>query len=104
MHIAAALRKPMVGILGGGHFGRFYPWGDPRLSRVAHVPMECYWCNWSCRYETVRCIREISPAVIAREIGALLPLLTDAAVAAGVESAPAPGPLVRLDAHRRESR
>ena len=29
LHIAATLQKPVVGIIGGGHYGRFYPWGDP---------------------------------------------------------------------------
>jgi ADP-heptose:LPS heptosyltransferase len=72
LHIATALRKPTVGIMGGGHFGRFYPWGDPEINRVANQPMECYGCNWKCRYTTIRCVQEIPPKLIARELQHLL--------------------------------
>jgi ADP-heptose:LPS heptosyltransferase len=65
LHIATALRRPVVGILGGGHFGRFFPWGDPATTWVANQPMDCYWCKWRCRYETPRCIEEIPPTSIA---------------------------------------
>jgi ADP-heptose:LPS heptosyltransferase len=72
LHIATALRKPTVGIMGGGHFGRFYPWGDPGINRVAHNPMDCYFCNWRCSNGHGRCIQEISPSVVARELGRLV--------------------------------
>lgn len=75
LHIATALRKPTVGILGGGHFGRFYPWGDHDTSRVVNRPMDCYGCNWKCRYETVRCVQEIAPEQITRELQHLLSAL-----------------------------
>jgi len=71
LHIATALRKPVVGIMGGGHFGRFYPWGDPSLSRVVQREMSCYGCNWKCIYDSVRCIQEIPPAVAASELRSL---------------------------------
>jgi ADP-heptose:LPS heptosyltransferase len=75
LHVATALRKPVVGIIGGGHFGRFYPWGDPQLSRSANKPMDCYGCNWQCKFETVRCIREISPVNAAQHLNELRALI-----------------------------
>lgn len=72
MHIAVALGKPVAGVIGGGHFGRFYPWGDPALARVVNKPMDCYGCGWACKYDTVRCVREIPPELAAREIDGLL--------------------------------
>jgi ADP-heptose:LPS heptosyltransferase len=71
-HIAVALNKPAVCIMGGGHFGRFYPWGDPETSRVAHIPMDCYWCNWHCRHSRIKCIQEIPPDTITHELKYLL--------------------------------
>jgi ADP-heptose:LPS heptosyltransferase len=71
LHIATALRKPVAGIMGGGHFGRFYPWGEPALSRVVSKPMECYGCNWTCKFETMRCVQEIHPSDAARELRVL---------------------------------
>lgn len=68
LHMGVGLRKPTVGILGGGHYGRFYPWGNPVINRVVNKPMDCYWCNWKCKYSIMRCIQEIEPEKIAREI------------------------------------
>jgi hypothetical protein len=62
----------VLGIVGGGHYGRFFPWGDPKLARVATKQMDCFGCNWQCKYETMRCIQEIAPESAARELAALL--------------------------------
>ena len=72
LHVATALGRPTVGIMGGGHFGRFYPWGDPEINRVVNRPMDCYWCDWRCRYPTFRCVEEIAPAAVAHELRAAI--------------------------------
>ncbi|HEX8431066.1 MAG TPA: glycosyltransferase family 9 protein, partial [Longimicrobium sp.] len=72
LHIAVALRKPTVGIVGGGHPGRFQPWGDPAINHVCSVPMECFGCNWTCRYATTRCVTEVPPDVVAGALRAAL--------------------------------
>lgn len=60
-HLAIALNKPTVAILGGGHHGWFAPW--QRTSRqiwLSHsVP--CYHCNWNCSLPKPICMTEISP-------------------------------------------
>jgi ADP-heptose:LPS heptosyltransferase len=71
VHIGTALRVPTVGIVGGGHFGRFYPWGSSKLSRAVHKPMDCYGCNWRCKFETVRCIQEITVTEAVQALNAL---------------------------------
>jgi len=75
LHIATALNKPTIGILGGGHFGRFYPWGDPEINLTAHLPMDCYFCNWNCIYPTMKCIHDIEPEVISNKLSQLLETL-----------------------------
>jgi ADP-heptose:LPS heptosyltransferase len=72
LHLATALHKPVVGIMAGAQFGRFYPWGDPALARVVNKPMECYGCNWHCIYDTLRCIQEIPPAAATIELQSLI--------------------------------
>jgi len=72
LHMAAGLRKPVLGIVGGGHYGRFYPWGDPEIARVATNKMDCFGCNWECRYKTMRCIQDIPPESVAAGLRALL--------------------------------
>lgn len=68
LHIATGLGVPVIGIVGGGHYGRFYPWGDPSLSRSVHLPMECYHCNWNCIFDRMKCIHDIPASHLAREI------------------------------------
>lgn len=65
-HMACAVGTPNVILLGGGHFGRFMPYSP--LTTVVCLPLECYGCNWQCRYGSVHCIRDIRPNVIASAI------------------------------------
>jgi ADP-heptose:LPS heptosyltransferase len=59
LHLAAAVGTPTLCIMGGGHFGRFYPYGDPRTHGMAFKQMDCFNCDWRCIHESVRCIQEI---------------------------------------------
>jgi ADP-heptose:LPS heptosyltransferase len=67
LHIATALGVPSVGILGGGHFGRFYPWGNPAVHRVAASRMDCYGCQWRCVHGDFRCIPAISTGQVSEQ-------------------------------------
>jgi len=67
LHIATALGVPAVGILGGGHYGRFYPWGNPAVHRAAASPMDCFGCQWRCIYGDYRCIPAIPPALVVEQ-------------------------------------
>jgi len=60
LHMAVILGISTLGIIGGGQFGRFYPWGDPNRHRIVFKKMDCYHCNWHCMYDTIRCVQDIS--------------------------------------------
>ena len=55
VHIAAACGVPGVAVVGGGHFGRCFPY-DSREAVVRRLPvtvartMDCFGCDWICRY------------------------------------------------------
>jgi|GEM_PF-4998718 len=57
LHIAGVLNVPAVGIVGGGHFNRYFPYG--RMNVVSN-PLECFECNWKCRYDRPYCVTDIS--------------------------------------------
>jgi ADP-heptose:LPS heptosyltransferase len=59
LHIAEAMRIPTVCILGGGHFGRYVPLGDETVHRAVYKEMDCYRCDWRCKFQTIRCVEEI---------------------------------------------
>jgi glycosyltransferase involved in cell wall biosynthesis/ADP-heptose:LPS heptosyltransferase/predicted Zn-dependent protease/GT2 family glycosyltransferase len=65
-HIACAVGLPNVVVLGGGHFGRFLPYSP--LTSVACLPLECYGCNWACKFPTVHCVKNLDPIVVAEAI------------------------------------
>ncbi|MEI6437337.1 MAG: glycosyltransferase family 9 protein [Candidatus Omnitrophota bacterium] len=68
VHIAAAVGTPNVCLIGGGHFGRFYPYGDLAKNRIVFKKMDCFGCNWNCRYSRIRCILEISHLHVSTEV------------------------------------
>jgi len=54
IHIAAATQTKAICILGGGHFGRFAPYPDYMKHKPVclYEKMECYHCNWDCKFKT----------------------------------------------------
>lgn len=61
LHIAIACRIKTFAIVGGGHWGRFFPWGPMDNVIWINKMMECFQCNWECRYDDFRCIDNIIP-------------------------------------------
>ena len=60
-HLALALGKPTVVVLGGGDYGRFFPYGQARV--VTHR-MDCFQCHWECKYDRALCLHDISPTSV----------------------------------------
>lgn len=65
-HIACAVGTPNVILLGGGHFSRFMPYS--RLTTIVFLPLDCYNCDWRCRFPTVHCVKDINPAIITEAV------------------------------------
>ena len=62
-HIACAVGTKNLILLGGGHFGRFMPYSN--LTSIVSLPLECFGCNWQCKYGTTTCIKDIDYQVIS---------------------------------------
>ena len=64
-HLAVALGIPNLCILGGGVFGRFAPWNfDLDRNMAVYNKMDCFGCNWTCRFSTARCIDSITAEMV----------------------------------------
>lgn len=72
LHIAVANRKKTVGIVGGGHYGRFVPWGDPDINIYLSKNTGCFHCNWDCKYDRTECIQAVLPDEVASVANRLL--------------------------------
>jgi len=69
-HMACAVGTPNVVLVGGGHFGRFMPYSP--LTTMACLPLECYGCNWHCRYATPHCVQNVDPNILGQAVSAAL--------------------------------
>lgn len=58
-HIATALRVPTFVLLGGGHYGRFFPFPDGFSATSITRKLDCYHCNWKCKLSYNKCIADI---------------------------------------------
>lgn len=64
-HLATAMDKRAVFLLGGGHHGLFAPWSkSSRQIWLAHA-IECYHCRWNCIHPEPYCITHITPQSVA---------------------------------------
>ncbi len=67
-HIASAVGTPALAVMGGGHYGRFFPYpaAHDHCENVALThEMPCFQCNWACRYRWFRetpapCVANVS--------------------------------------------
>jgi len=67
-HLATALDKPGVFLLGGGHFGMFAPWGETGRQVWLQHEMDCYQCGWNCCQSEPYCITRIQPEAVAQAL------------------------------------
>lgn len=67
-HLATALDKPGVFLLGGGHPGMFAPWQRSDRQLWLRQPLPCYHCRWSCPFEQARCLTGIAPATVTQAL------------------------------------
>lgn len=71
-HLATALDKPGVFLLGGGHRGMFAPWSRSKRQVWLGHRMECEQCRWNCPHPAPYCITRITPEDVAGAMDSVL--------------------------------
>jgi ADP-heptose:LPS heptosyltransferase len=59
-HFSCLYARKVLIILGGGTFRRFFPWPEHSNQHIAYSSMDCFDCNWRCKFLTRRCLTSIS--------------------------------------------
>ena len=72
LHLAIAQGVPTVGIIGGGHYGRFVPWGRRGGNLFITRQLDCFYCNWKCSKSRVECIQDVESKKVAEAARHLL--------------------------------
>ena len=78
-HIAVARNKPVLCLVGGGHYGLFAPYPksakNAASSYIVTKQMNCFGCNWKCRFDrgqtgAFRCVEsiELEDAIAGLEV------------------------------------
>jgi len=65
-HLASLVSLKCLIIIGGGTFRRFFPWPGATNQYVIFHGLECYDCDWSCRYAESYCLTLIRPSRVFR--------------------------------------
>ncbi|MCZ6678550.1 MAG: glycosyltransferase family 9 protein [Candidatus Poribacteria bacterium] len=60
LHIAVALGVPTVCIIGGGHYGRFFPYPQVKYALPVTNRLSCFGCEWHCHRSEAECITKVS--------------------------------------------
>jgi len=72
LHMGITAGIPTIGIVGGGHYGRFVPWGDNTKNIILTKKLDCFNCNWRCEKRRFECIQGVTPAEVASAVNRLL--------------------------------
>jgi len=69
LHLTSAVRRPVVGIFGGGTWPRFVPAGP---GAVVVNPLPCFGCGWDCVFGDAPCVKIIAPGPVQTALTAVL--------------------------------
>ena len=69
MHIAAAVKTPVVAIFGGGTWPRFQPRGDRSVAIAGEMP--CFGCDWNCIFADAPCMSLVAVKDVQKAISSL---------------------------------
>jgi ADP-heptose:LPS heptosyltransferase len=59
-HIAEFFSKPYIAIIGGGEFGRFFPYPSANADKYKFHELPCFNCKWNCIYTEAYCLNLIT--------------------------------------------
>ncbi|MBU0475050.1 MAG: glycosyltransferase family 9 protein, partial [Bacteroidetes bacterium] len=67
-HIALKMGTPLIALIGGGEFGRFFPFMESEKVKYLYSQMDCFLCHWVCRKEEMFCMTDITPKILLDEV------------------------------------
>lgn len=71
-HIAKALRKKFIGIIGGGCYGLFFPYEGTNDDNLLFYKLNCFGCEWRCILEQPFCVYNVTVDQVYAKVAKLL--------------------------------
>ncbi len=69
LHIAKAHNVKVFGIIGGGVWGRIFPYNSDDNATYFFHKTDCLGCDWVCKYEVPFCLSEVTVEDVWQKIG-----------------------------------
>ena len=66
-HIAIKYGVPIICILGGGAFNFYFPIFESENTKYIYKKLDCFNCDWYCKYQEPKCLTEISVGEVYNE-------------------------------------
>ena len=73
-HLALKVNTPLIGLIGGGNFERFFPYRQTAYSRFLYHQMDCFGCRWNCIHDNMYCLTEVLPSTVIENINEIITL------------------------------
>ena len=67
-HIAKALQKNTIGIIGGGGFGFFFPYNSSNREYLFYHQLDCFGCEWRCHLDKSYCLANVSVDAVYKAV------------------------------------
>ncbi len=71
-HFATLATQRLMVIMGGGTFGRFFPWPEAERQFIIFHSLDCYDCGWQCKYPAPECLNRVPPSAVSAYAQAIL--------------------------------
>jgi ADP-heptose:LPS heptosyltransferase len=67
-HLAHQLNAPLIAIIGGGKFGKFFPYKEREDAVFLFDQMDCFGCDWNCIRDKRYCLINVIPELVYAKI------------------------------------
>ncbi|MCK9424621.1 MAG: hypothetical protein M0Q21_01125 [Ignavibacteriaceae bacterium] len=71
-HLANVLEIPLIAIIGGGMYGRFFPHRLSINRKYRYYLLDCFGCEWYCIYKERYCLTKVTVATILSDVYKIL--------------------------------
>lgn len=66
-HIALKYGIPLICILGGGAFNKYFPIFESERTKFIYNKLDCFNCDWYCKYKEPKCLTQITVDEVYKE-------------------------------------
>ncbi len=71
-HAALKFNIPLIAIIGGGNYGKYFPFMEDEKRSFLYYLLECFDCEWKCIYSEKYCLTKVPLDIVIEKANKLL--------------------------------